>query len=124
MKTGNVLEEKSFSFAIRIVNLYGYLRSKKREFCLSKQVLRSGTSIGANIAESIYAESSQDFIHKLAIAQKECSESMYWIRLLARTDYLKPREADSLLTDCIELIKLLTSIIKTKKKNLVDGDNN
>ena len=123
MKKGNVLESKSFAFSIRIVKLYTYLCDEKKEFCMSKQLLRSGTSIGANIAESTQAESDLDFIHKLAIAQKECSESMYWLRLLEATDYLNSRESGSLLADCTELIKLLTSIIKTKKKHIVEKNN-
>jgi four helix bundle protein len=84
----SVLKEKSFNFAIRIVNVYKYLSETKKEFVLSKQLLRSGTAIGALQSESCYAESKADFIHKYGIAQKECSESIYWLKLLYRTDFI------------------------------------
>jgi len=112
----NVLVDKSFKFAVRIVNLYKYLINNKKEFVLSKQLLRCGTSIGANIHESQDAQSKLDFISKLSISLKEAKECKYWIKLLRETDYLTNKEANSLLTDLIKLIKLLTSIIKTSKK--------
>ena len=112
----SVVEKKSFEFAIRIVKLYKHLRSAKKEFVLSKQLLRSGTSIGANIVESQQAQSRADFVSKLNIALKESVETEYWLRLLAATDYLSESEFTSIHTDCRELIKLLTAIIKSTKK--------
>ena len=117
MKRDNILVNKSFSFTVRIVNLYKYLCSNKKEFVLSKQLLRSGTSIGANISESQDAQSTNDFISKLSIALKEARESKYWIELLKETEYLTKKESDSLVNDLIELIKLLVTIIKTTKDN-------
>lgn len=117
MKRDNILVDKSFSFAVRIVNLYKYLCSDKKEFVLSKQLLKSGTSIGANISESQDAQSTNDFISKLSIALKEARESKYWIELLKETEYLTKKESDSLVNDLIELIKLLVTIIKTTKDN-------
>ena len=112
----NVVEEKSFRFAVRIVKLNQYLRTKKKEYVLSKQMLRSGTSIGANIAESQQAQSRADFISKLEIALKETSETKYWLRLLNATEYLSDTEFNSIYTDCSELEKLLVSIVKSTKK--------
>ena len=112
------LKDKSFAFAIRIVNLYKYLCSVKKEYILSKQLLRSGTAIGALVREAEQAESKADFIHKLAIALKEANETEYWILLLRETDYLTPKESESILNDLKELLKLLISIIKTTKQKL------
>ena len=109
------VEEKSFLFSIRIVNLYKYL-ADKNEFVLSKQILRSGTSIGANIAEAQQAQSTADFISKLSIALKEGSETNYWLRLLNATQYLTNDEFLSLIEDCREIEKMLTTIIKSSKK--------
>lgn len=117
MKT-SVLNDKSFVFAIRIVNLYKYLFESKNEKVLSKQLLRSGTAIGALISEGKYAESKLDFIHKYGIAQKECSETEYWIKLSYKTTYLSENEYNSLIFDNTELMKLLTSSIITAKKTL------
>ncbi len=117
-KRENIVKEKSFAFAVRVVNLYKFLIKDKKEFVLSKQLLRSGTSIGAMVREAIHAESKADFIHKLAIAQKECNESMYWLELLNRTDYFKDVQYENIIIDATELIKLITSIIKTTKKNI------
>ena len=111
----NAVEEKSFRFAVRIVRLNQYLRTKKKEYVLSKQMLRSGTSIGANIAESQHAQSKADFISKLEIALKETSETKYWLRLMKEADILSVSEFESIFPDCIELEKLLVSIIKTTK---------
>ena len=111
----SIIEQKSFQFAVRIVNLCKHLRNAKKEHILSKQLLRSGTSIGANTAEAQQAQSKADFISKLSIALKETTETKYWLRLLAAADYLTPKEADSMLADCTELEKLLTSIIKTAR---------
>lgn len=109
----NIVKEKSFGFAVRCVNLYKYLTQAKHEFVISKQLLRSGTSVGANIKEAIYAQSEADFAMKMKIAQKEAAESEYWIELLVATEYLSENEAKSLIDDCSELIKLLASITKT-----------
>ena len=111
----NIIEQKSFEFAVRIVNLYKHLSETKKEFVLSKQLLRSGTSIGANVAEAEQAQSKADFISKMSIALKEASESKYWIRLLASTNYLTEAEFGSILDDCVELEKILVSIIKSSK---------
>ena len=108
-------ERKSFSFAVRIVKLCKYLAEGKTEFILSKQLLRSGTSIGANVAEAQQAQSRADFISKLCIALKEASETDYWLRLLHATDYLSDTEYTSIIGDCQELEKMLTSIIKSSK---------
>ena len=111
----SILEQKSFQFAIRIVNLCKYLCSTKKEYTLSKQLMRSGTSIGANIAEAKQAQSKADFISKLSIALKETTETKYWIRLMAATGYLSEPESLSILGDCIELEKMLVSSVKTSK---------
>ena len=111
----NVIESKSFGFAVRIVKLCRNLQSDNKEFVLSKQLLRSGTSIGANVAESQQAQSRADFISKLSIALKEAVETNYWLRLLYATDYLSSTEYSSVITDCKELEKLLTAILKTTK---------
>lgn len=112
----NIIEDKSFRFAIRIVNLYKYLCRTKKEFVLSKQLLRAGTSIGANVAESQQAQSRADFIAKLSIALKETSETKYWLRLLKATDYLTDEESRSIYADCVELEKLLVTILKSTKQ--------
>ena len=111
----NAVREKAMLFAIRIVNLYKFL-CEKNEFVMSKQILRSGTSIGANIAESSRAESDNDFIHKLSISRKEGQETLYWLELLQRTDYISSEQFNSMQADCEELLKLLTSIILSTKK--------
>jgi four helix bundle protein len=114
----NTLKEKSFSFAVLIVELYKNLQESKKEYVLTKQLLRTGTSIGANIREAEFAESKTDFIHKLAIAQKECSETIYWIELLLITKYLENQNYDRIHSNSIELMKLLTASIKTAKSNI------
>ena len=113
----NVVKDKSFDFAVRIVNLYKYLTDKKREFVLSKQLLCSGTAIGALIRESEHAESKADFIHKLSISLKEANETNYWIDLLYQTNYLTKKEYQSIKKNITELIKMLVSIVKTSKGN-------
>ncbi len=113
----NVLKEKSFAFAIRIVNLHKYLVNEKKEFVQSKQLLRSGTAIGALVREAEQGESKADFIHKLAIALKEANETEYWLELLHQTEYLDSKAFESIHKDNVELLKLLTSIIKTSKGN-------
>jgi len=114
----NIIKVKSFNFALRIVKLYQFLSIEKKEFVLSKQLLRSGTSIGALVRESEQAESKQDFIHKLAIAQKEANESDYWLELLFQSDILNDVQYHSLKTDIVEINKILASIIITTKQNL------
>jgi four helix bundle protein len=110
------IQNKSFRFAVRIVNLCKVLRSSRKEFILSNQLLRSGTSIGANISEAQQAQSRADFTSKLNIALKEATETEYWLRLLAATDYLNDSELNSIVQDCDELIKILVSSIKTIKQ--------
>jgi four helix bundle protein len=114
----NVIKMKSFAFSIHIVRLNQYLRSKKREYVLSKQLLRSGTSVGALIREAEQAESRADFKHKLSIAQKEINETIYWLELLSATDYLEEDQFESMNFDAVEIIKILTSIIKSTKSNI------
>ncbi|HZK81905.1 MAG TPA: four helix bundle protein [Humisphaera sp.] len=116
MKDGPV-QIKSFAFAMRIVNLYKHLSADKKEFVLSKQVLRSGTAVGALVREAEQAESKADFVHKMAIALKEAKETEYWLLLLHRTDYIEEAAFGSIHRDMVELIKLLTSIIKSAKRN-------
>ena len=115
MEKKNVIKEKSYAFAIEIVSIYKILAERK-EFVLSKQLLRSGTSIGANVRESEHAQSKADFIHKLSIALKEANETEYWIDLLFETKYLSQTEFDIIKPKIVELLKLLTSIINTSKK--------
>ena len=117
MKKENVLKEKSFAFALRIVKCYQYLIAEKKENILSKQLLRSVTSIGANIREAEQAQSRADFIHKLSIALKEANETEYWLELLHSAGYLEKNMFESIYVDCTELLKLLISIIKTSKQN-------
>ena len=116
MKT-NLIKEKSFAFAVRVIKLYRYLNQEKREFVLSKQILRSGTAIGALVREAEHGESRADFIHKLAIALKEANETQYWLELLHQTEYIDSKSFESMNQDCTEILKLLTAIIKTIKSN-------
>ncbi len=115
MKGNNIIQEKSFAFSVRAVKLFKYLQEEKREFVLSKQFLRSATSVGANVEESIGGQSDKDFLSKLSIAYKEARETMYWLKLLQATDYLTPTEAESMLTDTEELCKILGKIQVTMK---------
>jgi len=114
----NIIKIKSFDFAIKIIKLFQLLQSEKKEYVLSKQLLRSGTSVGAMIRESEFAESKPDFIHKMAIAQKEINETLYWLELLQNTEYLTKEQFDNIYKDAVEIIKLITSIIKSAKSNL------
>ncbi|MEZ4803588.1 MAG: four helix bundle protein [Gelidibacter sp.] len=116
MKSDNVVKIKSYQFAIRIVHLYKLLVEENKEYTLSKQLLRSGTSIGANVREAEHAESKADFIHKLSMALKEANETEYWLDLLKETGYLNNSEYISIQFDIKEILKLLTSIIKTAKQ--------
>ena len=116
MKKENIVKDKSLSFAIRIVNLYKYLVAEKRETVMSKQLLRCGTSIGANIREAEQAQSHADFLSKQNIALKEANETEYWLELLMRTGFITQNEYESINNDCVELNKLLISIIKSTKQ--------
>ena len=116
-KKDNPVRDKSLAFAIRVVRLYQFLSGEKKEYVISKQLLRSGTSIGANVKEATQAESKPDFIHKMAIALKEASETEYWLEILKETGYLEKKAFDSIQNDCDELVGLLTTIIKTAKRN-------
>ncbi len=111
----NIIKLKSFDFALRIVNLYKYLVEVKKEYVLSKQLLRSGTAVGAMIRESEHAESKSDFIHKLSMALKEANETQYWIELLYKSNFIEEKSFQSIQLDITELLKLLTAIIKTTK---------
>ena len=113
-----IVEQKSRAFAIRIVNLFKYLRDRRREDIMSRQVLRSGTSIGANVFEGTYAQSKEDFVNKYSIALKEANETRYWLQLLSDTGYLSTTDAtaQSLVEDCVELIRILTASIRTAKQ--------
>ena len=113
MATDSIAKDKSMAFSIRIVHLYRYLTDEHKEYVLSKQILRSGTSIGANIAEAIYGSSRKDFVAKLQIALKECAETLYWLELLHNCDYLSPQIYQSMLHDCEELRKILVSSVKS-----------
>ena len=104
MKEENIIKKKSYLFAVRIIRLFQYLTTTKKEFILSKQLLRSGTSVGANVRESEHSESNADFIHKFAIAQKEINETIYWLELLQNTEYISQKEFDSIILDANEII--------------------
>ncbi len=117
MKENNIIKDKSFSFAIRVVQMFKYLQDEKKEFVLSKQLLRSGTSIGALIREAEHAQSKADFIHKMSIALKEANETEYWLVLLYKTEYIQANAYDSISKDAVELLKMLISIVKTSKNN-------
>ncbi|MBC8594284.1 four helix bundle protein [Oscillospiraceae bacterium N12] len=117
MKNGSVISDKSLDFALRIIKAYKFLINEKQEYVLSKQILRSGTAIGALIREGEFAESKKDFIHKLSIALKEANETEYWLVLLKESDYISEESFCSIHTDCVELIKLLVSIIKSSKNS-------
>ena len=114
----NIIKTKTFSFALRIVKLSQFLNQEKKEYVLSKQLLRSGTGIGALVREAEQAESKLDFIHKLAIAQKEANESDYWLELLFQSDYLNEVQYQSLKSDIVEINKILASIIITTKQKI------
>jgi len=117
MKGNNIIQEKSFAFAVRAVKLFKYLQEEKRELVLSKQFLRSATSVGAKVEESIGGQSDKDFLSKLSIAYKEARETMYWLKLLQATDYLTQSEAESMSTDADELCKIIGKIQVTMKNH-------
>ena len=122
MKTReNVVLQKSVDFAIRIVNLYKFLTENKKEFVISKQILRSGTSIGANLSEAECAMTKNDFLAKSYIAYKECSETKYWLTLLKETEFIDTKSYNSISKDCGEILKLLATITKSTEKNLLEN---
>ena len=112
----NIIVEKSKAFAVRVIRLYQYLQGEKKEYVLSKQLLRSGTSIGANVKEAIRGQSKADFYAKMNISLKEASEAEYWLELLQETDYITKPQFYSIFTDCQDLIKILVSITKTQRE--------
>ena len=116
MSKDSILLEKSLHFAARIIKLYTYLKKEKREVIISNQIVRSGTSIGANANEAIYAVSKADFISKLHIALKETGETEYWLRLLILSNYITQNEGNSLLRDCIEIKKIISSTLVSSKE--------
>ena len=115
----NILKDKSFLFAVRMVNLYKYLKKEHGEYIISQQLIRSGTSIGALIREAEHAESTKDFVHKLNIGLKEANESKYWLDLLVATEFLTTKMYNSLNKDCEELLKMLISSVKTNRLKLI-----
>lgn len=119
----NIIKEKSFAFAIRVIKMYNFLKESKKEFILSKQLMRSGTSIGAMVREAINAETSKDFIHKLSIAQRECDETCYWLELLKEANFLTEKEFTSIYNDAIELLKIIRSIIIKSKQKLTTNNS-
>ena len=114
----NILQEKSYAFALRIVKTYQFLCSEKKEYVLSKQLLRAGTSVGANVEEAIGGQSDKDFLSKISISYKEAREAHYWIRLLRDSNYLTEKQAESLLKDNEELLKIMGSIKKTMRMKI------
>ncbi|WP_343748086.1 four helix bundle protein [Fluviicola sp.] len=120
----NTIQTKSFEFAVQIIKTYKLLISEKKEFILSKQLLRSGTSIGANISEAVRGQSTKDFIHKLQISRKEANETLYWIKLLEVTDYLSAERTQKLIILCEELLKILTAIIKSTENKMKTAKQN
>jgi len=118
MSNNSILKEKSYCFALRIIKLYKFLKSEKQETVLSKQIVRSGTSIGANIEEAIGAQSEKDFLSKICIAYKECRETEYWLRLLKDSEFIEEKHFESIHNDCVELLKMLSSSKKTMSNKL------
>ena len=118
MKENNLIRDKSYQFALEIIKVYKYLQNEKKEFLLSKQLLRSGTSIGANVEEAIGGQSKKDFFAKLSIAYKETRETHYWLRLLRDSEYLTSQQAEKLLSECDEILRILGSIQLSIQKKL------
>jgi len=119
----SIAYEKAFEFAVEIIKLYKYLVAKKKEYVISKQILRSGTSIGANIKEALQGQTKKDFIYKINISLKEASETEYWLELLRASNYIDEKNHELLLDKCQELIKILTAIIKTSKQSENRGEH-
>ncbi|RUM46269.1 MAG: four helix bundle protein [Desulfocapsa sp.] len=117
-KKDNIVMDKSYAFALRIIKLYKYLVAEQKEYVLSKQILRSGTSVGALIKEAEHAQSKADFINKMNIALKEANETEYWLMLLRDSEYISTKSFDSIYPDSVELIKLLASIVKSSKRSI------
>ncbi len=117
----NIIFSKSYSFALRTIKAYKYLTEEKKEFVLSKQMLRSGTSIGAMVRESKFAQSKADFINKLSIGLKEANETLYWLELLHDSEYIDDKSFESIHNDCNELTSLLASIVKTSKRTILNS---
>lgn len=120
----NVVKDKTFAFAVRIVKLNKYLCADKKEYTISKQILRSGTSVGAMVTEAEHAQTKKDFLHKMAIAQKEINETIYWLNLLKETEYLSAEHHESISTDAVEIIRLITTILKSTKNNIAKAKAN
>ena len=114
----SIIQNKSYKFALRIIKLYLYLKNEKKEFQLSKQILRSGTSIGANVEEALGGQSRKDFLNKMSIAYKEARETQYWLRLLKDSDFIDEKMFNSFLNNCDELLKILGKIQVTIKNNI------
>ena len=114
----SIIKDKTFSFAVKTVDMYKNLKDSKREYVMSKQILKSGTSIGANVREALNAESINDFIHKLSIAQKECDETLYWLELLYKSEYINESEFMEYKNECDEILKVIKSIILSTKNKL------
>ena len=114
----NIIKEKSFQFSIKIIKLYKILTSERKEYVMSKQLLRSGTSIGANVSEALAAESRKDFLHKLSIAHKEVYETIYWLELLKETEYICGEKEKEIFSDAKQINRILSSIIKTTKQKI------
>jgi four helix bundle protein len=121
MNKPSVIADKSFELAVSIVKCYKLLIEQEKEFVLSKQLLRSGTSVGANIREAQHAQTTADFLHKLSIAQKECEETKYWLELLNATDYLSTSQLEPIYEQCIEVQKIVTKTIITTKQNRLNS---
>ena len=121
MMKENVVKNKSFAFAVRVIKLHQFLCEQKKEYILSKQLLRSGTSVGAMVREAEHAETKNDFKHKMGIAQKEINETIYWLELLKETNYITQEQFESINSDAIEIIKLITAILKSTKNNINNG---
>lgn len=123
INSDSIIQKKSYAFALEIIKLYKILISEKKEFVLSKQLLRSGTSIGANVNEALSGESKKDFIHKLSIALKKAKETSYWLNLLKDSEYLSGEAFIAIISSCNELIKILSSIILTTKERYINSNN-
>jgi four helix bundle protein len=120
MKKTNAVQDKSYAFALRVINLYRHLTTNQKEYVLSKQILRSGTSIGANIEEALGAHTKKDFLAKLSIANKEARETRYWLRLLNDSRYIEKSAFESIFNDCEEVLKIIGAISKSTKESLKD----
>ncbi len=120
----NIVADKSIAFAIRMIKAYQFLCKEQHEYIISKQMVRSGTSNGANVCEAEHAESKADFVHKMSIALKEANETNYWLLLLNKSEYINSNEYDSIHKECDELIRLLATIVKTTKKSIQDAKAN